>query len=249
MHSKRKKQRIDELLVEQGLAPTLQKAQAVIMAGCVLVDDVPVTKAGQQVNPDANVRVKGDDHPYVGRGGVKLEHALKEFQCDVKGKICMDVGASTGGFTDCLLKSGAAKVYAVDVGYGQLATSVARDSRVVIHDRTNIRTIDRKLISDPIEMVVIDVSFISLEKVFSAIQIVLADSSQIVALIKPQFELGKESVGKGGIIKDPKLHEQAVERVRALGVRLGWREIGVTASPIKGAKGNSEFLICFEVGC
>ena len=248
MTKKSKKERIDKLLIERGLVLTRQKAQALIMAGCVLVDEVPVTKAGQQVDPDSNIRIRGEDHPYVGRGGVKLERALKEIECDVKNRICMDVGASTGGFTDCLLKNGAAKVYAIDVGYGQLAASIASDSWVVVHDRTNIRAVDSSMISDPIEVVVIDVSFISLEKVFPSIKQVLSETAWVIALIKPQFEVGKESVGKGGIVKDPELHDLAVQKVRGLGVNLGWDVIGITESPIKGAKGNKEFLICFKVG-
>lgn len=240
-----KKERIDKLLVDRGLAPTRQKAQALIIAGCVLVDDVPALKPGQQVQPDADVRVRGEDHPYVSRGGVKLARALEKFKIDVDGKICMDVGSSTGGFTDCLLKNGASRIYAIDVGYGQMDPSVARDERVIVMDRQNIRSLKKGKIAEAIELAVIDVSFISLAIVLPAVDLFLKAGASIVALIKPQFEVGRELVGKGGIVKDTAAHDHAVSSVRASGEGLGWKCAGVIESPILGAKGNKEFLVHF----
>lgn len=241
-----KKERIDKLLVERGLAATRQKAQALIMAGCVLADDAPVTKPGQQVSAEASLRLRGEDHPFVGRGGVKLARALEAFAVDPAGKVCMDVGASTGGFTDCLLKSGAALVYAIDVGYGQLDPRLARDERVKVLDRQNIRSLKKGKVAEAIELAVIDVSFISLTLVLPAVELFLKKGARVVALVKPQFEVGRELVGKGGIVKDPKAHELAVARVRASGEGLGWSFGGVIESPITGAKGNREFLMFFS---
>lgn len=243
-----KKERIDKLLVEQGLAPTRQKAQALVMAGCVLANDEPVTKPGQQVAPDARIRVRGEDHPYVGRGGVKLAAALKVFKVDVAGKICMDVGASTGGFTDCLLKGGASRIYAIDVGYGQLDQKLARDERVVVLDRQNIRSLKKGKVAEAIELAVVDVSFISLALVLPAIDLFLKAGAHVIALVKPQFEVGRELVGKGGIVKDSGSHELAISRVKASGEGLGWSFHGSIASPITGAKGNQEFLLHFSKG-
>jgi len=241
-----KKVRIDRLVVENGLAPSREKAQALIMAGCVLVDEVPATKPGQVVNPEAAIRVRGEDHPYVSRGGVKLAAALDQFKIEPEGKICMDVGASTGGFTDVLLNAGAARIYAIDVGYGQLDQKIARDERVVVLDRQNIRSLKKGRIAEAIEIAVIDVSFISLTLVLPAVDLFLAHGAAAVALIKPQFEVGPKLVGKGGIVKDPASHELAVGNVRASGEGLGWRFEGLIESPIKGAKGNKEFLILFR---
>jgi 23S rRNA (cytidine1920-2'-O)/16S rRNA (cytidine1409-2'-O)-methyltransferase len=238
--------RIDRLLVDKGLAPTREKAQALVMAGCVLVNEVPVTKPGHSVAEDVNVRVRGQDHPYVGRGGVKLAAALDSFRIDPAGKVCMDVGASTGGFTDCLLKRGAAKVYAIDVGYGQLAHEIATDSRVVVIERTNIRTMEQDRIPDRIQIAVIDVSFISLSIVLPAVDRFLSSGAQVIALIKPQFEVGRELVGKGGIVKDPASHELAVNKVKETSAALGWTCNGVIDSPILGTKGNKEFLVYFK---
>jgi len=242
-----KKNRIDKLLFERGLAPSRERAQALVMAGCVLVNETPAAKPGQLVDPEAAIRIRGEDHPYVGRGGVKLAAALEAFGVDAKGKICMDVGASTGGFTDCLLKHGAARVYAIDVGYGQLAHAIATDPRVVVLERQNIRTIDPALIPEPIAIAAIDVSFISLELVFPHVDRLLAPDASVIALVKPQFEVGRELVGKGGIVRDPASHELAVAKVRAAGEAQGWRCAGVIESPILGAKGNREFLIHFRV--
>jgi 23S rRNA (cytidine1920-2'-O)/16S rRNA (cytidine1409-2'-O)-methyltransferase len=241
-----KRVRIDKLLVERGLAPSREKAVALLMAGCVLVGEVPVEKPGQLIDPDAAIRIKGQDHPYVGRGGVKLARALEAFAIDVRDKVCMDVGASTGGFTDCLLKHGAARVYAIDVGYGQLAQAIATDPRVVVIERQNIRLLPRERIPEPIALAVIDVSFISLALVLPHVDRFLAPGATVVALVKPQFEVGRELVGKGGIVKDPASHELAVAKVRAAGEALGLRCEGVTDSPLLGAKGNREFLILFR---
>ncbi|MFH1831067.1 MAG: TlyA family RNA methyltransferase [Pseudomonadota bacterium] len=238
--------RIDTLLVEKKLVPSRQKAQALIMAGCVLVDEVPVEKPGQRVFEDAMIRIKGEDHPYVSRGGVKLARALEEFGCEVAGRTCMDVGASTGGFTDCLLKAGAARVYAIDVGYGQLASKVAKDERVVVMDRINIRKLERRDIADDVDLAVIDVSFISLKLVLPKVNEFLAKRADIIALIKPQFEVGRDRVGKGGIVRDAASHEIAINNVIEAGHALGLGDQGVIESPIKGAKGNKEFLIHFK---
>lgn len=216
------------------------------MAGLVLVDDVPVTKSGQLVKEDAAIRIKGEDHPYVGRGGVKLAHAIVHFGCDIKGKICMDVGASTGGFTDCLLKNGAAKVYAIDVGYGQLSPKLANDGRVVVIDRQNIRHLEPETLPEMMDVVTVDVSFISLKLVLPVIDRFLRPGGIAIALVKPQFEVGRDLVGKGGIVKEPGSHELAVEGVRAAAGQLGWTFEGVTPSPIEGAKGNKEFLALFK---
>jgi 23S rRNA (cytidine1920-2'-O)/16S rRNA (cytidine1409-2'-O)-methyltransferase len=246
MVTPRGKTRIDRLLVERGLAPSRERAASLVMAGCVLVNEVPAVKAGQLVSADATLRVRGQDHPYVSRGGMKLARALEAFGVRPAGKACMDVGASTGGFTDCLLKQGAARVYAIDVGYGQLAHAMATDARVVVLERTNIRTLAPERIPEPIALAVIDVSFISLALVLPAVDRFLAPEASVVALIKPQFEVGRELVGKGGIVKDPASHELAIAKVRERGVTLGWRCDGIIESPILGAKGNKEFLICFR---
>lgn len=243
-----KKKRIDKLLVERELVPSREKAQALIMAGAVLVDDVPVSKSGQQVAEDASVRIKGEDHPFVGRGGVKLAGALDEFGVDPKGFVCLDVGASTGGFTDCLLQRDASKVYAVDVGYGQLAWKLQNDERVIVIERQNIRHIDPAKLPEPFDLIVIDVSFISLEVVIPAVVSFLKPSGQIIALIKPQFEVVKADVGEGGIVKDAASHQTAIDKVIAAASSTGLTHVGTTDSPIAGTKGNKEFLALFHVG-
>ena len=245
MEKKRGRVRIDKAMVDAGLAPTRQKAQALVMAGCVFSGGARIEKPGHQIDPSHEIEVRGEDHPFVGRGGLKLDRALREFAVDPEGAICMDVGASTGGFTDCLLKRGARRVYAVDVGYGQLARRLAEDERVVVIDRTNIRKLDRGLVPDPIGIAVIDVSFISLSIVLPSVDPFLSAGASVVALIKPQFEVGRELVGKGGIVKDPASHLIAIERVRSAGLSLGWVFKGLCDSPILGAKGNKEFLIHF----
>ena len=237
------KTRIDKLLFEKGLAPSRERAASLVMAGCVLVDEKPVTKPGHAVSTDAKIRLTGKDHDFVGRGGVKLEHALKEFSIDVTDFVCADIGASTGGFTDCLLKRGAAKVFAIDVGYGQLAWSLQSDKRVVVMDRVNIREIDT--LPDPIDLAVIDVSFISLTKVFPSVDKIVKNRGQIVSLIKPQFEVGRDNVGKGGVVRNEAAREESVKSVLTFAQNLGWKFQGLTQSPIKGADGNVEFLAWF----
>lgn len=238
--------RVDKLLVAKGLAPTREKAQALVMAGCVFAGGVKVEKPGLQIDDELNLEVRGRDHPYVSRGGVKLMHALDSFGVSVEGRICMDVGVSTGGFADCLLARGAAKIYAIDVGYGQLAWKIAKDPRVVVIERTNIRNMSRDYVSEAIAIAVIDVSFISLTLVLPAVDCFLTEGSSIIALIKPQFEVGRELVGKGGIVKDPSSHELAIQKVREAGYKLGLVEEGIVDSPILGTKGNREFLIYFQ---
>jgi 23S rRNA (cytidine1920-2'-O)/16S rRNA (cytidine1409-2'-O)-methyltransferase len=238
--------RIDRLLVERELAPSRERAQSLIMAGAVLVDDIPVTKSGQQVSLDAEVRIRGEDHPFVSRGGVKLAHALKEFDLDVKGFICLDVGASTGGFTDCLLQNGASKIYAVDVGYGQLAWKLKEDPRVVVVERQNIRHIDADQLPEPFDLIVIDVSFISLDLVLPVVVPFLKQDGGVVSLVKPQFEVGKELVGKGGIVKDPASHKLALEKVINAAQQQSLSHLDTVESPIEGTKGNKEFLVLFR---
>lgn len=245
------KVRIDKLLMDRSLVPSGQKAQSLIMTGRVLVNEMPVTKAGQMVDPLALIRIAGSEHPYVGRGGIKLAHAISEFHMDIKGKICVDVGSSTGGFTDCLLQNGAARVYAIDVGYGQLDWKLRNDPRVVVMERTNIRKVNRLLglqvtrLDMLLDMAVIDVSFISLGKVFPHVDKLLKSGAMIVALIKPQFEAGRALVGKGGIVRDESVRQECVVKVCSEAERIGWLKKGVIQSPITGADGNVEFLAWF----
>lgn len=237
------KERLDKLLVERGLAGSRQRARALILAGKVLVEERIVDKAGTEVRVDAAVRVKGEDLPYVSRGGLKLAEALTVFNLDVGGRTVLDVGASTGGFTDCLLQKGAARVYAVDVGYGQLAWSLREDPRVVNLERTNIRHLAPGVLATTPDLAVIDASFISLDKVLPPTLALLTANAEIVALIKPQFEVGRGKVGKGGVVRDPDLHRQVVENVRRLADQLNCEVVGLADSPILGPKGNREFLI------
>ncbi|HEY3309303.1 MAG TPA: TlyA family RNA methyltransferase [Desulfuromonadaceae bacterium] len=237
------KQRLDKLLVERGLAPSREKAQALIMAGQVVVGDHTVDKAGQQVSDDADIRIKGEILPYVSRGGLKLKKALDEFSVDVNGLVALDVGASTGGFTDCLLQSGAAKVFAVDVGYGQLAWKLQQDQRVISIEKTNIRYLTLEQLGQAADIAVIDASFISLSKVLPATVGLVKPGGSIIALIKPQFEVGRAAVGKGGIVRDPAAHEMAVNGVREAAREMGLSVNGLCDSPITGADGNREFLI------
>jgi len=237
------KERLDKILVDRGLVPSRERAKALIMEGNVLVNNVPLTKAGSMVATDAGVELRGADIPYVSRGGLKLEAALKQFNISLSDKIAMDVGASTGGFTDCMLQQGAKRVYCVDVGYGQIAWKLRQDPRVVLIERTNIRYLERSKVPDAIDIATIDVSFISLTKVVPTVLEFLKDTGEIVALIKPQFEVGKGEVGKGGIVKDDVKRLAAVERVREALEALGLETAGLVQSPIFGQKGNIEFLI------
>ena len=239
-----KKIRADEALVKQGLAPTKSRAQALILAGGVLLDDAPVKKAGQFVPEDATLTLKQKDHPWVSRGGIKLDHALKHFAISLKDKTVLDVGASTGGFTDVALKAGAKKVFAVDVGKGQLDWGLRNDERVVVMEGVNARYLTRDDIPEPVDAVVCDASFISLKTILPAPLKLLAPGGVVIALIKPQFEVGKGQVGKGGVVKDPALHAATVKDIGDwLNAQDGFRVIGVTESPITGPKGNKEFLI------
>ena len=241
-----KKERIDKLLVDRGLVVSRERARALILAGAVLVNEQVVDKAGAQIARDAEIRLKGEDIPFVSRGGLKLAKGLDAFALDVSDRIAIDVGASTGGFTDCLLQRGARKVYAVDVGYGQLAWSLRTDSRVINLERTNIRNLQREALPEQPDLAVIDASFISLSIVLPATLALLTTDAVIVALIKPQFEVGKGAVGKGGVVRDAEQHAQVVIKIRTLAEQLGCQVIGVTESPILGPKGNKEFLICLQ---
>lgn len=235
--------RLDKLLVDRGLTPSRERAQALILAARVMVDGRRLTKAGQQVPIDSHIEVTGEDIPFVSRGGLKLEHALAELGLDVEGLTAMDVGASTGGFTDCLLQRGAKKVYAVDVGYGQLAWKLRQDPRVVVLEKQNIRFLPPGLIPEPVQVATIDTSFISLKLVIPAVLPFLAPNARLIALIKPQFEVGRSQVGKGGVVKDPELHRQVCESITEFCSALGLTVLGVTPSPILGPKGNREFLL------
>ena len=231
------------MLVAKGLAQSRQRSQAMIMAGKVLVNDRPVDKPGFHVSPDDTVELKGTDIPYVSRGGLKLEAALHKLQLDVTGSICIDVGASTGGFTDCLLQHGAERVYAVDVGYGQLAWKLRQDPRVIVIERTNVRHMAADTIPDPVDLVTIDVSFISLKIVVPVIVKFLKPDASILALIKPQFEVGKNQVGKGGVVREPKLHQQVIKDLSDFLGTIKLTPQSVYPSPLLGPKGNREFFI------
>jgi 23S rRNA (cytidine1920-2'-O)/16S rRNA (cytidine1409-2'-O)-methyltransferase len=235
--------RADQLLTDRGLAESRTRAQALILAGLVYSGDRKVEKAGQALPPDAPLDVKGKDHPWVSRGGLKLDHALAHFGWDVTGAIAIDVGASTGGFTDVLLTRGAAKVYAVDVGHGQLAWKLREDARVVVLERTNARHLGADQVPDPIDLVVCDASFIALSKVLPAALDLAKPGARLAALIKPQFEAGKSEVGKGGVVRDPAVHQRVCDEVIAWLGSIGWGVIGVTTSPITGPEGNIEFLV------
>ncbi len=240
------KQRLDKLMVERGLAPSREKAQALIMAGQVVVGDHAVDKSGHQVPLDVEIRIKGDVLPYVSRGGLKLKKALDQFGIDVNGLVAIDVGASTGGFTDCLLQGGALKVFAVDVGHGQLAWKLQQDPRVVNIEKTNIRYLTPDQLGEAPDLAVIDASFISLSKVLPPTLALLKPGGRIIALIKPQFEVGKGEVGKGGIVRDPLAHKKVIEDVSRMAQELGLSVAGVCESPITGADGNREFLIVLD---
>ncbi len=239
-----KRERADRLLVARDLAESRARAQALILAGVVFSGATRVEKAGQPLAQDAPLEVRGRDHPWVSRGGLKLAHALDHFGIDPTGLDCLDVGASTGGFTDVLLACGAAKVTAVDVGRGQLAWKLRNDPRVVVLERTNARTLSRAQVPEPIDLVTCDASFIGLETVLPAPLALSAPGARLIALIKPQFEVGKGQVGKGGVVRDPELHAAVCARIEAwLAAREGWRVLGLTESPILGPEGNKEFLI------
>lgn len=235
------KQRLDILLTERGLCDSRSRAQALIMSGEVFVNGQKCDKAGTLIEEDAALELRGGSR-YVSRGGLKLEKALRDFGIDPTGFVCSDSGASTGGFTDCLLQNGAAKVFAIDVGYGQLAWSIRTDPRVVCMERTNIRYVTPEQLGEPLDLSVIDVSFISLRIVLPAVRALLKPTGQVICLIKPQFEAGKEKVGKKGVVRDPKVHEEVLNGFLSLAAELGLTVRNLTYSPVKGPEGNIEFL-------
>lgn len=240
----RNKIRIDILMFDKGLAESREKARALIMSGVVYVDGAKIDKPGTRFLEEVNIEIKGSKLIYVSRGGLKLRKALGHFKIDVKDKVTADIGASTGGFTDCLLQSGAAKVYAVDVGYGQLAWKLRSDDRVVVMERTNVRYVTPEMFQDKIEFASIDVSFISLTKVLPAVNELMTEKGEIICLIKPQFEAGRDKIGKKGVVRDPKVHREVIEHlVNFFEKELNLKVKGLTYSPIKGPEGNIEYLI------
>jgi 23S rRNA (cytidine1920-2'-O)/16S rRNA (cytidine1409-2'-O)-methyltransferase len=238
-----KKIRLDQLIVDRNLAESKTRAQALVMAGHVFIGDVKAQKPGQQVAEDAPVQVKGSDHPWVSRGGIKLAHALDEFDIDVSGKVALDVGSSTGGFTDVLLTNGAARVYAVDSGTNQLAWKLRQDERVIVHEQTSARILTQDHIPEPVDIIVCDASFISLAKVLETPLTFARTGAELVALIKPQFEAGRDEVGKGGVVRDEAVHSRVCAEVKMWLVEKNWTVHGLTTSPITGPQGNVEFLI------
>jgi 23S rRNA (cytidine1920-2'-O)/16S rRNA (cytidine1409-2'-O)-methyltransferase len=245
-----KRERIDKLLVSKGLAESRTKAQAMVMAGVVLVNEQRVEKPSDQFSPEVIIRIKDADNPaakYVGRGGLKLEAALREFHVDVTGLTCLDVGASTGGFTDCLLQHGATRVIAIDVGHNQIDWRLRKDPRVEVREGVNARYLTPKDFTVKFDLVVVDVAFISLTKVLPALVPLMNDQAQLIALIKPQFEVGKDEVGSGGIVKDPAQHHRVIREVTDFGKSVGLIVQQVMESPIRGGEGNVEFLALFEV--
>ncbi len=242
------KERLDVMLVNRGLAPSREKAKAIIMSGQVYVDGQKEDKAGTSFAEEVKIEVRGNTLPYVSRGGLKLEKAMNNFGVNVDKKICMDVGASTGGFTDCMLQNGAVKVYSVDVGHGQLAWKLRQDERVVCMEKTNIRYVEPADIPDRIEFSSIDVSFISLTKVLLPVKNLLTDDGRIVCLIKPQFEAGREKVGKKGVVRDKAVHREVIEKVMEYAASIGFNILNLDYSPIKGPEGNIEYLLYLENG-
>ncbi|MBQ9761612.1 MAG: TlyA family RNA methyltransferase [Oscillospiraceae bacterium] len=236
------KKRLDVLLTEQGYADTRSKAQAIIMAGQVYVDGQKADKPGISYEENVSIEVRGDVCPYVSRGGLKLEKALRDFGVKPEGFVCSDSGASTGGFTDCLLQQGAKKVFAIDVGYGQLDWKIRSDERVVVMERTNIRYVTPEDLGEPLDLSVIDVSFISLKIVLPTIKTLLKPTGQVLCLIKPQFEAGREKVGKKGVVREPATHKEVLDMFVELADQLGFTILGLTFSPVKGPEGNIEFL-------
>lgn len=237
-----KKERLDVLLVEQGFFESRENAKRHIMAGIILVNDMPVDKPGTKIPADARLRIKGHVMPYVGRGGYKLEKALRYFHLPMEGIVMADIGASTGGFTDCALQNGAAKVYAIDVGYNQLDWKLRQDARVVNLEKTNIKDVTLDTLGEPVDMIATDISFISVLKIMPAARSILKPDGRMVILIKPQFEAGRDKVGKGGIVRDPSVHRDVIEEVFRRAAEEGFMTDGLTWSPIKGGSGNIEFL-------
>ena len=240
--------RLDQYLCQNGLVQSRERAKAMIMSGVVFVNEQKVDKAGEMIKEDAKVEVRGHDIGYVSRGGLKLEKAMKCFPLTPKGKVCMDIGASTGGFTDCALQNGAAKVYAIDVGYGQLAWKLRNDERVVNMERTNVRYLEADSLPEQVDAATIDVAFISLDKILPAVHKILKPEGFVVALIKPQFEAGKENVGKKGVVRDAAVHEQVINNVISFAKGEGFGIAGLDFSPIKGPEGNIEYLLHLTLG-
>ncbi len=237
------KVRADQLLVSRGLAESRTRAQALIMAGVVFSGERKLAKAGDMLAEDAPLEVRGKDHPWVSRGGIKLDHGLTHFAVDVTGAVALDIGSSTGGFTDVLLSRGAAKVYAVDVGTNQLAWKLRQDARVVVLEQTNARYLTSEQVPQPVDIIVCDASFISLAKVLEAPLKLAQPGAKLVALIKPQFEAGREEVGKGGVVRDPAVHDRVCAAAKAWVEGQGWTVLGIEPSPITGPEGNVEFLL------
>ena len=242
-----KKERLDLLLVEQGHFSSRERAKATIMAGKVLVNEMKIEKAGTMVPADGTIRILGEIHPFVSRGGLKLQKGLAEFNILLDGLVMADIGASTGGFSDCALQAGARKVYAIDVGYGQLDWKIRQDSRVVVWERTNIRNVTKESFGDPIDFVGIDVSFISLSLVLPVVKEFLDSAGKVICLIKPQFEAGKERVGENGVVRDPKVHQAVLAEVLRKIVEIGFSIQGLSFSPIRGPEGNIEFLAYLDL--
>jgi 23S rRNA (cytidine1920-2'-O)/16S rRNA (cytidine1409-2'-O)-methyltransferase len=242
------KQRLDVLLVEQGLAASREKAKAIIMSGIVYVDGQKEDKAGSSFENTVKIEVRGNTLKYVSRGGLKLEKAMEEFDLSLEGKTCMDVGASTGGFTDCMLQNGAVKVFSIDVGHGQLAWKLRNDERVVCMERTNMRYVTREEVKDPIDFSSIDVSFISLTKILLPVKNLLVPEGEVVCLIKPQFEAGREKVGKKGVVRDKNVHKEVIHMVLDYAVSIGFVPLHLDFSPVKGPEGNIEYLLHIKNG-
>lgn len=242
------KKRLDIALFEQGFAESREKAKALIMSGIVYVNGQKELKAGREVKPYDGIEVRGSTLKYVSRGGLKLERAMETFPIDLDGKFCMDIGASTGGFTDCMLQNGASKVYAIDVGYGQLAWKIRSDERVVNLERTNFRYVTREQVPEEIDFASVDVSFISLKLILPVMFELLKSDGQAVCLIKPQFEAGRENVGKKGVVRDPNVHCEVIERVVGFAEEFGFSVLGLDHSPVKGPEGNIEYLMFLQKG-
>jgi len=238
-----KKTRLDQIIVDRGLAESKTRAQALVMAGHVYISEAKAQKPGQQIAEDADISVRGSDHPWVSRGGIKLAHALEVFAIDVTGNVAIDVGSSTGGFTDVLLTHGAARVYAVDSGTNQLAWKLRQDPRVIVHEQTSARILTEAHISEPVDLIVCDASFIGLAKVLDRPLTFAKVGAQLIALIKPQFEAGREEVGKGGVVRDPDVHARVCNEIKMWLVEKNWTVHGLTTSPITGPQGNVEFLV------
>ncbi len=238
--------RVDQLLVDRGLAESRSRAQALILAGLVFSAERRIEKAGQALSPDAELAVRGKDHPWVSRGGIKLAHALDHFGWDVGGVVALDVGASTGGFTDVLLQRGASRVFAVDSGTNQLAWKLRQDQRVIVHEQTNARYLTAEIVTEPVDLIVCDASFIGLAKVLAAALGFARRGGRLIALVKPQFEAERHEIGKSGVVRDPEVHARVIQSAQAWLEAEGWKIVGLVESPITGPEGNKEFLVAAQ---